>query len=135
MPAIHEVDHKLRLITTTWSGVADDQELRAALVKYQQEVKNRPELRSYHELVDFTKTSSFKLTPKGLTNLAGIASQTDVKGIKTRLAIVVDMPLAYGMGLTYETYRGLVSKSTKEVRVFKTHREALAWLDDGGCPS
>jgi len=134
MPAIHKIDHKLKLIVTTWSGVAVDQELSAALLKYQQDIENQPELRAYNEIVDFSETSSFKLTPEGITKLASIAANRDLKGIKTKLAIIVCIPLAYGLGRMYEIYRSLVPNSFKEVGVFKNYQDALAWLNYGADP-
>jgi hypothetical protein len=134
MPAIHKINHKLKLIITTWTGVAVDHELSAALLKYQQDIKNQPDLRSYNEIVDFSEASSFKLTPEGITKLASIAAKRDVKGIKTKLAIIVCIPLAYGLGRMYEIYRSLVPNSFKEVGVFKNYQDALAWLNCGTDP-
>lgn len=131
MPANHTIDHELKLITTNWSGVAIDLELSDALARYQQEIKTQPGLCAYDEIVDFSQATGFKLTPEGIVELAGIAAKQDVKGLKTKLAIIVRSPLAYGLGRMYEVYRGLVPNSLKEVGVFKNHQDAMAWINGG----
>jgi hypothetical protein len=128
MPATHKIDHELKLITTIWSGVAIDRELYEALLNYQQEIKTQPGLETYNEIVDFSEATSFKLTPDGIVKLAGLAARKDVKGVKTKLAIIVRIPLAYGFGRMYEVYRSLVPNSFKDVGVFKTYSEAMEWL-------
>jgi hypothetical protein len=132
MPALHEIDTDRKLITTTWSGEATDTELIDALTKYQQGIKSHPDYCSYNEIVDFSKTSDFKLSTDGLRMLVQIAAKSDVRGVKTRLAIIVGAPVAYGLARMYEVYRSLVPKVSKEVRVFRKLEDGFQWI--GGNP-
>jgi hypothetical protein len=129
MPAQHTIDNNIRLITTSWSGEAVDSELIDALTKYQRDIKSQPDYSSYNEIVDFSQTSSFKLSTQGIMKLVQIAATMDAQGVKTKLAIVVNNPLAFGLGRMYGAYRSLVPGGLKDVRVFMNNRDALIWIE------
>ncbi len=129
MPAQHKIDHNARLITTIWFGEAVDNELIDALTKYQRDIKNQSNYFSYNEIVDFSQASSYSLSTQGIMKLARLATSTDRQGVKTKLAIVVNSPLAFGLGRMYETYRSLVPSGLKEVSVFRSYRDALEWIE------
>ncbi len=129
MPAQHTIDNGNKRITTTWSGEATDGELIDALLKYQQNIRSRPDYSSYDEIVDFSGVSVFNLTTDGILRVAQMAAGTDPREVRTRLAIVVTMPFAYGMGRMYGIYRGLIHSAEKEVRVFKNYSDALEWIE------
>jgi hypothetical protein len=61
--------------------------------------------------------------------LAHLATKTDSQGVKTKLAIVVNNSLAYGLGRMYVTYRSLVPRGIKDVRVFMSYYDALEWIE------
>jgi hypothetical protein len=128
MPALHKIDNDIKLITTIWSGEATDTELINALLKYQQEIKSHPDYCSYNEIVDFSKASDFKLSTDGLRRLVEIAANTDARGGKTRLAIIVSAPVAYGLARMYTAYRSFVPNVSKEVHVFRNYSKALEWI-------
>lgn len=128
MPARHEIDDNARLIVTTWSGVATDEELINALLKYQEEIRSRSPYGAYDEILDLSQTAEFELSAGAIRKLAVIAARTDVLGAGSRLAIIVRKPLAYGLGRMYETYRSLLPETSKEVRVFRDHDKALEWI-------
>jgi|ERR1700690_4345168 len=129
MPARHKIDDNKRLITTVWFGEAVDSELIDALTKYQRDIKSQPDYFAYNEIVDFSQASSFKLSTQGIMTLAHIATNADIQGIKTKLAIVVNNSLAFGLGRMYVIYRSLVPSGLKEVRVFMNYRDALEWIE------
>lgn len=129
MPVQHVIDDKKKLIITTWSGEAVESELMEALARYQKETKNFTNRHDYDELVDFSNTRSFKLSTVGLKNIAKMASATDAKEGSTKLAIIVSVPLAFGLGRVYEIYRSLVTRNAKKVGVFDNHQEAREWLE------
>ncbi|MGC1454215.1 MAG: STAS/SEC14 domain-containing protein [Nitrospirota bacterium] len=131
MPAQHNIDNNRRLITTLWIGGAVDSELIEALTKYQQDIKSQPDYFSYNEIVDFGQASSFKLSTQGIMTLAHLATNTDSLGVKTKLAIVVNNSLAYGLGRMYVTYRSLVPRGIKDVHVFMSYHDALEWIEAG----
>ena len=128
MPVQHKIDDDAKLITTIWSGNADDNELSDALAKYQQNIKSLPRYASYNEIVDFSGASNFSLSAEGIKKLAYMASMNDTQGVKTKLAIVVNRPLAYGLARMYEIYRSLLPSDSKEVRVFKNYQDCLEWI-------
>jgi hypothetical protein len=129
MPALHKIDDDIRLITTIWCGEASDSELIDALLKYQRDIKGRFGYSSYNEIVDFSNASGFTLSTNGIRQLAQIAAKTDVQGTKTKLAIITGSLMAFGLGRMYEAYRSLLPRVSKDVRVFKNHREALEWIE------
>jgi hypothetical protein len=130
MPAHHAIDNDKKLITTTWTGEAVDNELIDALTKYQVDIRSRPEYHTYNDIVDFSTVNSFRLSTEGIVKLAQIAAKTDVLGIRTKLAIIVKKPIAYGLGRMYETYRSIIPSGLKEVHVFMKHGDALAWIEN-----
>jgi hypothetical protein len=103
--------------------MATDDALIAALSTYQDDIRGLPAYRSYDEILDFTQASGFNVTTEGLKKLAHMAARTDIQGVRTRLAIIVNQPVAYGLGRMYEIYRGLLTDTSKEVRVFRNHRD------------
>jgi len=129
MPAQHNIDNNRRLITTLWFGEAVESELIEALTKYQQDIKSQPDYFTYNEIVDFGQASSFKLSTQGIMTLAHLATNTDSQGVKTKLAIVVNNSLAYGLGRMYVTYRSLVPRGRKDVGVFMGYYDALEWIE------
>ena len=129
MPAQHKIDNNKRLITTIWLGEAVDGELIDALTKYQREIKSQPDYFSYNEIVDFSQASSFKLSTQGIMTLAHIATNADIQGVKTKLAIVVNNSLAFGLGRMYVTYRSLAPRGIKDARVFMSYHDALEWIE------
>ena len=129
MPARHIIDDQKKLITTIWSGAAIDSDLIAALCKYKEEIIMKGGYHSYNEILDFTGVDNYKVTVEGIKQLAQIAVSTDVAGIKTKLAIIVTKPVAFGLGRMYQTYRSLMPGEGKEVCIYRTHREALEWVE------
>jgi len=128
MPALHRIDEHARLIVTTWSGEATDRELIDALRRYQQDIRSRPNYHGFNEIVDFSGASDYRLSTEGLRMLVKVAAEGDVQGLKTRLAIVVGSPFAYGLARVYEAYRTLVPSLHKEVHVFRNYGEAVEWM-------
>ena len=129
MTVQHEIDKNSSLITTILSGEATDSKLIEALSKYQQTIKNQPDYDSFNEIVDCSKVSTFKLSTDGIKELVEIAAQTDIKGIKTKLAIIVTRPVAYGVARLYTIYRSLQPHVVKEVRIFMKYDDALKWVE------
>jgi hypothetical protein len=128
MPVLHKIDDEAKLITTIWSGDANDNELSDALADYQQNIKSLPLYASYNEILDFSGASNFSLSSEGIKKLAYMASMNDPPGVKTKLAIVVNKPIAYGLARMYQIYRSLLPSGSKEVRVFKNYQDCLEWI-------
>jgi hypothetical protein len=131
MPAEHKIDADKKLIVTTWTGEVFDSELIKALSAYQQTIRNRPEYATFNEIVDFSKGSHYHLSISGIQRLVEIATATDVRGTKTKLAIVVNTPLAYTLARMYQIFRELRPGGSKILRVFHTYDEASNWVGSG----
>jgi hypothetical protein len=131
MPAAHSIDDNAKLIATVWTGAITDLELSEALEQYHRQIREFDYL-SYSQLLDFGEAERIQLTVAGIRHLAHLAVGTDVPGRKTKLAIVVDRPVAYGLARMYATYRGLVPGQSKEVAVFRERGKALKWLKGTG---
>ncbi|MFA7383548.1 MAG: hypothetical protein WC001_08860 [Desulfurivibrionaceae bacterium] len=135
MPAIHKIDNDLKIITTIWSGEVVDGELIDALSKYHQDIrKSSPSYCFFNEILDLSTAGDINLSSKGIRILVEKSVTMDVQGVKTKLAIIVSTPIAYGLGRMYSIYRGLASNSYKEVCVFKNYHDALEWIiHTGAC--
>jgi hypothetical protein len=99
----------------------------AGFFGYQTEVWSSPDFAGYDELIDMTNVDSAVL-PTRAQELASTSAHDDLTSGGGRLAIVAPQDWAYGLGRMYETYRHLEPKSTKQVAVFRTLAEALAFL-------
>ena len=129
MPAKHYIDEHNRLIVTTWHGEASDSELIEAIIEYQNKIKSHPDYVSYNEILDLSKVEGVALTTDGLKQLGRTASKTDHKEVTTRLAIIVQSSLLYGLARMYEAYRNLIPSSNKEIRIFKDEQAATKWVN------
>ena len=127
MPAIHHIDKKNKLIITTWEGEPTTLDLSDSFKVYQRDIKSKPEFFDYDELVDFSKNECFKLSSDGLRALSNLATSFDESVANSKLAIVVNTILSFGLARMYELYRSLGPKK-KEIRVFKNKSSALTWL-------
>jgi len=133
MPIDYAIDHARRLVVARGTGVFADADVFA----YQREVWSRPELAGYDELVDMTAVEAIAAplpaAPR-LRLLADVAAAHDPPADAGRFAIVAPDSLAFGLGRAYQTYREMDPRSKKEVEVFRTLAEALAflWIDTLG---
>ena len=125
MPITFRVDHKRRVVFATGSGTLTD----ADVFGYQGDVWSREDLRGYHELVDMTGVEHISLpSPERVRELAELSAKMDWDAGTTKFAIVAPATLAYGLGRMFQTYRAMEKRSTKEVGVFRTQREAFEFL-------
>jgi hypothetical protein len=60
-----------------------------------------------------------------------IATAADVRGVKTKLAIVVTTPVAYTLARMYQVYRSFIPGSSKILRIFRTYDDARHWVENG----
>jgi len=64
--------------------------------------------------------------------LAARSAGMDGDSPPSRFAIVAPTEEAFGLGRMYQTYRSLDERSTKQVGVFRTMEEAMAFLAEKG---
>ena len=125
MPLVYRIDHEARVVIAVGSGTITD----ADVFGYQTEVWSRPEVAGYDELIDMSLVTDINVPSGGrVRDLAALSATMDDKNTTSRFAIVAQTDVAFGLGRMYQTYRTLDRRSTKEVGVFRTMREALAFL-------
>lgn len=130
MTVRHDIDDEGKVISTIFSEDAIDSELVDILNKYFSEIKSQPQYEQYDEIIDLREVKGFKLDARNIRDLAKISSTHDKEGVHTKLALLASSMLAFGFAKIYEVARKFSSKSSKEVRVFKTTEEALAWFNE-----
>lgn len=129
MPFVYRVDHDARVVLAVGSGVITD----ADVFGYQRDVWSRADVAGYDELVDMSLVTEI-LVPSSdrVRDLATLSATMDDKTTSSRFAILATTDVAFGLGRMYQAYRTLDRRSTKEVGVFRTMREALAFLRRDG---
>jgi len=126
MPIEHEVDHERCRVVARGRGILTDQDV----FEYQRGVWSRPEVAGYDELVDMSGIEGIDLPSiERVRELAQLSAAMDKDAPPSRLAIVAPKDYAFALGRLYEAYRGLDQRSRKHVSVFRTIKDALAWLD------
>ena len=125
MPIDFEIDHERRLVTARGRGTFTHEDVYA----YQMQVWGSAAVEGYDELVDMTDVQEIQMpSMDSIPRLADLAARMDSPDKASKLAIVAKDDFAFALGRMYETYRGLDPRSTKEVRVFRSLPEALAYL-------
>jgi len=96
---------------------------------YQRAVWSRPDVAGYDELIDMSAVEHINvLSVNQVMQLARFSADMDGGAPASKFAIVAPGDLAFGLGRMYQTYRGLEPHSTKQVGVFRSLKEALAFL-------
>jgi hypothetical protein len=130
VPIAYKIDkERRRVIATAYETLTD-----ADVFNYQREVWSRADVAGYDEIVDMRAVKVVELPQPGgerLRELAATAASMDAV-TASRFAIVAPDDLAFGLGRMYAAYRDVDARSTKNVRVFRTMEEAVAWLDEKG---
>jgi hypothetical protein len=125
MPIEYAIDHARRLVTAKGRGILTDQDVFG----YQCEVWSRPDVAGYDELIDMSAVE--RINPPSanqVIQLAQLSAAMDAPASASKLAVIAPADLAFGLGRMYQAYRGLEARSTKEVGVFRSREEALAFL-------
>ena len=132
MPLEHRIDHRLRLVVTRAVGTLTDDEV----FSYQHDVWSRPEVAGYDELIDMSAVEHVAVpSPERIVRLASVSAGMDVRAPATRLAIIAPRDFEFGLGRMYGAHRDMDGRSTKQMGVFRTRAEALAWLGLDAEPS
>jgi len=125
MSVDYQVDHDRRLVRVRLGGVITPE----ALFEYQQAVWSDPAVTGYDELVEMNGVERVEApSPSNVSALAGFSAKMDGDTGPTKLAIVATDDLTFGLGRMYQAYREMKPGSTKEVAVFRSMPDALAWL-------
>lgn len=131
MPIIYRIDHERRLVIARGVGIFR----RSDPFEYQQQVWSRPDVAGYDELIDMSGVTEIDMSsPERMRQLAETSSRDDMPVGSARMAVVAPTDLSYGLARMYEAHRALQPHSTKDVGVFRTLAEALAFLEVKGVP-
>jgi hypothetical protein len=126
MPIEFRICHDRRLVQAEGHGTLTAREM----FEYQREVWSRHDVAGYDELIDMSQVEHIaEPTSDRIKELASLAAAMDAPRIESKFAIVAPEDLAFGLGRMYETFRGLNQDSKKQVRVFRSLAEAVAFLD------
>jgi len=127
MTAVYDlkIDRVRRRVITTWGPTVTDE----TLMDYQKGVWGDPAVQGFDELIDFRALEKIEVSSAMLEAVADVAASMDEPAQKSRFAIVVGSAFTYGLSRMYESFRSLHESSIREVMVFMTLEEALAWLD------
>jgi len=126
MPIEYTIDHAQRLVRATGRGTLTGEDIFG----YQKDVWSRPEVSGYDELMDMTDIEKIDLrSVDHIKQLAGLSASMDTTSSQSKFAIVAPGDYAFGLGRMYESYRRLEGRSTKQVGVFRSLDEALAFLE------
>ena len=125
MPIEYKIDHERRLVLTKGLGVFTDSDVFG----YQREVWSRPDVTGYNELVDMTEVKEIALPSTGrIRQLATLAASMDPPSRPSKFAVVAPQDIAFGLGRMFASFRSQDERSTKQVGIFRTMKEALAFL-------
>jgi hypothetical protein len=125
MPIDYQVDHRRRLVFARGIGSVDERDVFA----YQREAWSRPDVAGYDELIDMSGARHIEVPSlASIRELAALSAGMDAPGQPSKSAIVAPDSLANALARMYEACRALQEGGTKEIRVFRTSTEALAWL-------
>ena len=131
MPIDYRIDADRRLVIASGRGIVTDQDVFG----YQREVWSRLELAGYDELIDMSAVQRIDVpSPQRVMELARLSAMADAGASASKLAIVAPGDQAFGLGRMYQVHRNLEGGSSKQVGVFRSQREALAFLGIEGEP-
>jgi hypothetical protein len=130
MPIEYRIDHERRIVFVKGRGILTDEDIFG----YQREVWSRSDVGGYNELMDMGEVDHVALpSGKRVHDLALLSASMDKKSIGSKFAIVARSKEAFGLGRMYQMYREMETQGAKEVGVFHTMDDALAFLgiEDG----
>jgi len=127
MPIAYRVDNDARVIVVAGYGVLAD----AEIFGFQREINRRPDIAGYDQLVDMSRVTEFAVPSSDrVRDLASLAAEQDVDapGLAARMGIYAPTDIGFGLGRMFQTYRELDPRTTRQVGVFRTMEEALAFV-------
>ena len=132
MPITYRIDHERRIVLARGPVRFTDQDA----FNYQLGVWSNPAIQGYDELFDMTNVEEIEeAPPERIRQFARESAKMDQPESHSRLAIVAPQDIAFGLGRMYQVFRELSPGSTKKVGVFRSLREASAWLGIDDLPS
>jgi len=127
MAAEHHINNETKIILTRWEGDVTQEDFIEALKNYQKNIQCKAEYLEYNEVFDVSNAAMINLTISGLLAIGRTASKTDHLFSCKKLALIVGTAKAFTLARMYQIYRNMGVSSCKEIRVFKSKNEAVAW--------
>ena len=127
MPITITVNTAERVRYSVMSGSVSDKELLDAYAQSLEAADFDPSLNG---LVDARLVRQMDVTPAGLRRLADLIQRVDRFQLPTKVAIVAESDVAFGMARMYQSIRAS-GGAPSEHRVFREMAEARAWLGLG----
>jgi hypothetical protein len=125
MPLVFRLDHEARTIVAAGYGKLTDEQV----FEYQRQISALEEAIGFDELVDVTHVEEIALpSTERVRDLAVLAAGSDAKRGSSKLAIVAPGDLAFALGRMFQANRELDPRTTRTVGVFRSTKEALAFL-------
>lgn len=116
-------DAEHNLLTVVLEGAIEDEDL----LKYARRVTEGADIPSGHdELIDLRTAEEARVSSPTLRRVADLFSGSDRTPERTRVAIVAETDVAYGLSRMYQAFR---SESPLDLRVFREMADARAWLE------
>ena len=132
MPFAVRLDHEARVVVVAGYGTLTDEQVFG----YQRQIASLTEAVGYDELIDMTHVKEIALpSTDRVRDLAAMAAGDDAAQQGSKMAIVAPGDFAFALGRMFQSIRELDPRSTKQVGVFRSTKEALAFLKiDGPLP-
>jgi hypothetical protein len=125
MPITFKIDHNHKIIV----GHATGSLTAADILAFQEQIWSRPDVAGFDEIADFSDVAeTTRVTTEEILDLVKTAAANDARIAPSRLAIVAKEDLFFGLGRVYQAYRELAGNGHKQIGVFRTMAEAMAWL-------
>ena len=128
MPLTYSIDSVHKIVVANAFGILSIDDIFG----YQREVWLRPLVRGFNELVDMTNVEA--VNPPTADQLRSFsefaASMDDVVG-QSKLAIVAQGDLDYGLARMFQSFREMNPNSKKVISVFRSLKDALEYLGIG----
>lgn len=123
MPIEHRVDAEANLLVVVASGPVADEDL----LKYARRIAEDVSISAGHdELIDLRGVEAGgEVTSPTLRRVASMFSAIDRTPERSRVALVANSDVAYGLSRMYQAFR---SESPLDLRVFREMPEAREWL-------
>jgi len=132
MTAEHEINHEIRLITTTWHGSAHEEDFYDNFVNYNKNILSQCRGGQYNEILDISDASIINFSADGIKKLLQTINQYDAFCETSKRAVIFGKKIPPELGNLYLSYRSLLYKGKKQARIFHNREDALEWLSSNG---
>lgn len=124
MSFIVHLDPTRCLVESRWDGAA----AADMLIRYVDEMRRDPAVRSYHELIDFRGVTDVQVPSADRHAFTGYSRQFDNPEQPARSAVIATASLVFGLSRLFSALRSLDSSDRREFQVFEDREIGRACL-------